>query len=96
MMSAPALRSATMLFAKEAWPLKAVAKRRLAPGARSCTISSIAEPSLPDPACPGRTTTPEGRSPDDTREARASTPSERTPTLTPLPSTPRLERASSA
>ena len=53
-----------MFAAKDAWLVKAVAKRSCAPGARSCTISSIAVPSLPEPACPGSTSTPGGRSPE--------------------------------
>ena len=85
-----------MFCAKLASPLKAVANASVAPGARSYMISSIAVPSSPDPAWPGRTCTFGGRSPDACTAARESTPSDSTQTFTPFPLTPKLERASAA
>ena len=53
----------------------------------SCTISSMADPSLlPLVVC--NTVTPAGRSPDDCSAAMDSTLSESTPIFTPVPSTP--------
>ena len=51
----------------------------------SCTISSMAVPSSPEPAWPGSTVTLAGRSPVAWRAASESTPSDITQTLTPLP-----------
>jgi hypothetical protein len=87
-----------MFVAKLASPFAAVAKYSFAPGARSCTISSIAVTSSPSPPCPGTTAMQApgpgvavhvgGRSLEDCRAVRLSTPLERTPTLTPVPSMP--------
>ncbi len=73
--------------------MKAVANMSAAPGARSCTISSMAVPSVPEPAWPASTVTSEGRSPEAWTAASESTPSERTPTVMPVPSTPRAARS---
>ncbi len=84
-----------MLSAKLASPLNAVAKPRLAPGARSCRISSIAVPSSPLPSWPGSTSTGDS-SPEATEAASESTPSDRAHSLTPTPVTPLDWRAVSA
>ncbi len=54
----------------------------------SCTISSMAVPSLPEPAWPGSTVTVAGRSPEAWRAASESTPSDSTQTLVPAPVRP--------
>ena len=84
-----------MLAAKPAWLPNTVAKNSCAPGARSWTISSIAVPSSPLPACPASTVTA-GRSPLAWRAARVLTPSESTPICTPAPLTPKVDRAVAA
>ena len=67
-----------------------LANSRSAPGARSCTISSMAVPSSPVPANPVGTGTVAGSSPFWIEAARLSTPSEITPTRTPAPVEPEL------
>ncbi len=84
-----------MFWANCAALVSAVAKPRAAPGARSWTISSIAVPSSPLPACPGSTSTA-GRSPEPWMEASESTPSDSTQTFWPAPSTPKKARAAAA
>jgi hypothetical protein len=85
-----------MFWAKVGSSVSAVAKPSVAPGARSWTISSIADPSSPEPAWPGSTSTVGGRSPLASRVVRESTPSDSAHTFTPVPSTPKKPRASSA
>ena len=82
-----------MLAAKLSSPSNAVAKARCAPGAMSCTSSSIAVPSSPTPAWPGSTSTSGGRSLVFWESPRESTPSDSTPTVTPTPLTPNFWRA---
>jgi len=65
-----------------------------APGARSCTISSIAVPSSPEPTA--LIWTPSGRSPDACAVAQLTAPSEMTPTRAPVPSMLNAARAWSA
>ena len=90
-----------MLFAKFAIPPLAVAKARLAPGAMSWTIWSMARPSSVPEAQVGlscRTVTGD-RSLLATSAAAPPLQlklSDSTPTLTPVPSTPNVARAMSA
>ena len=85
-----------MLSANASWLGSTVAKPRSAPGAMSCTISSIAVPSSPRPAWPGRTSTSAGRSPVACDTSSESTPSDITHTFTPAPVTEVSVRAVSA
>ncbi len=80
-----------MLLAKLATPLFAVANFNEAPGAMSCTISIIAQPSsAPVPPCPGSTVASAGRSPAAMRAARqpGDALSDNTQTVTPAPLKP--------
>ena len=84
-----------MLSAKDASLLSAVAKPSSAPGATSWRISSIAVPSLPEPASSGRTSTA-GNSPVACEAASESTPSDSAHSLVPTPVTCDAARAVSA
>ncbi len=103
----PAAASLPMFCAKLTSPLSPEAKARLAPGAMSWMFSSIARPSSEPGASPiggGRsswiTCTLAGRSPVATESASPLptwlTLSDRTPTFTPVPSTPYCARACGA
>ena len=94
-MSHPAVRRSRMFCAKPVMLVNAVAKYNCAPGARSWMISSIAVPSSPLPVWPANTVTGP-RSPSAWLAARLVTPSDRTPTLMPVPSTWNVPRASYA
>ena len=85
-----------MFWLNDSSLVNAVAKIRCALGARSWTISIIAVPSSPSPSWPGSTSVSAGRSPDAIEAASESTPSDSTPTVTPVPVTLNRARAASA
>src|SRR5437773_1592257 len=88
---APALRRQVTESTKDSLSLSPSEKRRVAPGARSWTISSMAVPSSPLPAAhpnPPGTPVAAGTLPVTTDCAMWSMPSEITPTVMPLPSKP--------
>ncbi len=91
----PVAASARMFCANCACEGPAVAKASVASGARSWMISSMAVPSSPFPAWPASTSTSAGSSPLACTTGSEFTPSDSTQTLTPMPVTPKMARASS-